>query len=59
MEFKDKIKTVSFGKIQTKKVTDRNTGEFAGEQRIHLDGRIDAVVMPKAQDVSTQKIPPA
>lgn len=56
MEFKDKIKSINFGKIQTKKVTHRETGEEAGEHRKHLNGRVDAVVTLKAQDVSTKKI---
>lgn len=46
-DFKTKLQSLSFGINRIKKVTNRDTGEQAGEQFYHKDGTVSAIVTPK------------
>lgn len=46
-DFKTKLQSLSFGVKRIKTVTNRDTGEQAGEQVYHKDGTVSAIVTPK------------
>lgn len=52
MDFKEKLKSIQFSKVQTKTVKDKETGQILGEQHYHLNGSVGATVMPATGGLS-------
>lgn len=53
-EFSDKLRTLQFAKVITRKVVDRETGRVLGEQHYHINGSVGATVHAEVGNASVQ-----
>jgi len=49
-EFTEKIRSLQFTKVRSKKVKDKETGVILGEQHYHRDGSVGATVIAEHRD---------